>query len=214
VIGAIPRLYPILDAGLLAHAGISVEDFARGLRDAGIRFLQHRDKDSSDRQVLDRAALLRSIFPASDSTLILNDRVDLCRIVGFDGVHLGQEDMSPADARNLLGPDALIGLSTHNPDQILDPRTTEADYIALGPVYATSSKQNPDPVIGLEGVRGAHNLTKKPMVAIGGITQKNCLAVLGAGAYSVAVISALLPVEGKSVRNLAEEFLLLMQNTE
>lgn len=208
----IPRLYPILDPGLLAHAGIAMEDFARDLRDAGVRFLQYRDKESPDRQVLERAALLRGIFPASDSALILNDRADLCSIAGFDGVHLGQEDMSPREARDLLGPKALIGLSTHTRDHLLAPGAIAADYIAAGPVYATSSKKNPDPVIGLKGVRAARSLTGKPLVAIGGITRENCLAVLAAGAHSVAVISALLPAGGKSARGLAEEFLRLLQD--
>ena len=120
---ALPRFYPILDAGLLLRAGLSVEGFAQELRDAGIRFLQYRDKDSSDEVVLQRAALLRRIFPASDSCLILNDRVPLVNSSGYEGVHVGQEDISPADTRAVLGSDVLIGVST--PQREADPHSQQ-----------------------------------------------------------------------------------------
>ena len=188
----IPRLYPIVDAGLLERAGLSLEGFAQQLRAAGVRFLQYRDKDSSDAVVLERAALLRRIFPSSDSGLILNDRVLLVQPSGFDGVHVGQEDMSPAEVRALLGPEILVGVSTHGDAQLRAAADGPADYVAIGPVYATSSKENPSPVVGLEGVRAARALTAKPLVAIGGITRMNCAAVVDAGADSVAVISDLL----------------------
>ena len=188
----IPRLYPILDAGLLERAGLSLEGFAQQLRAAGVRFLQYRDKDSSDEAVLERAALLRRIFPSSDSCLILNDRVLLVQASGFDGVHVGQDDLSPAEARALLGPEVLVGVSTHGHAQLRTAADGPADYVAIGPVYATSSKENPSPVVGLEGVRAARALTAKPLVAIGGITRMNCSAVVEAGADSVAVISDLL----------------------
>jgi thiamine-phosphate pyrophosphorylase len=189
----IPRLYPILDAGLLGRAGLSLEGFAQQLRAAGIRFLQYRDKDSSDAVVLERAALLRRIFPLQDSCLILNDRVSLVQPSGFDGVHVGQEDMTPADVRALLGPEILIGVSTHGDAQLRAAADGPADYVAIGPVYATSSKENPSPVVGLEGVRAARALIGKPLVAIGGIARLNCAVVIEAGANSVAVISDLLP---------------------
>ena len=199
----LPRLYPILDAGLLLQAGVSIEAFARQLRAAGIRFLQYRDKDSSDEVVLERALLLRGIFPAADSCLILNDRVPLVRPAGFDGVHVGQEDLSPANVRSTLGPEILIGVSTHSEEQLRVAADGPADYVAIGPVYATASKQVPDPVVGLEGVRTARAMTTKPLVAIGGINRTNCAAVIGAGADSVAVISDLVAAPGNSV----EEFL-------
>jgi thiamine-phosphate pyrophosphorylase len=188
----IPRLYPILDAGLLERAGLSLEGFAQQLRAAGVRFLQYRDKDSSDEAVLERAALLRRIFPSSDSCLILNDRVLLVQPSGFDGVHVGQEDMSPAEVRATLGREILVGVSTQGDAQLRVAADGPADYVAIGPVYATSSKENPSPVVGLEGVRAARALTAKPLVAIGGITRMNCSAVIEAGADSVAVISDLL----------------------
>ena len=188
---------------MLLQAGVSIEAFARQLRAAGIRFLQYRDKDSSDEVVLERALLLRGIFPAADSCLILNDRVPLVRPAGFDGVHVGQEDLSPANVRSTLGPEILIGVSTHSEEQLRVAADGPADYVAIGPVYATASKQVPDPVVGLEGVRTARAMTTKPLVAIGGINRTNCAAVIGAGADSVAVISDLVAAPGNSV----EEFL-------
>jgi thiamine-phosphate pyrophosphorylase len=198
----LPRFYPILDAGLLLRAGLSIESFARELREAGIRFLQYRDKDAADEGLLERAAILRRIFPASDSRLILNDRVPLVLSAGYDGVHVGQEDLSPAEARALLGPEVMVGVSTHGESQLVKAADCPVDYIAIGPVFATSSKQVPDPVVGLQGVRAARALTHKPLVAIGGITRANCAAVIEAGADSVAVISDLIQSPGKSV----EEF--------
>ena len=198
----LPRFYPILDAGLLLRTGLSIESFARELRAAGIRFLQYRDKDAADELLLERAAVLRRIFPSSDSCLILNDRVPLVLPAGYDGVHVGQEDLSPLEARVMLGPGVVVGISTHGERQLLDAADSPVDYVAIGPVFATSSKQVPDPVVGLEGVRAARALTDKPLVAIGGISRVNCASVVEAGADSVAVISDLLPTPGKSV----EEF--------
>jgi thiamine-phosphate pyrophosphorylase len=195
----LPRFYPILDAGLLLRAGLSVESFARELREAGIRFLQYRDKDAADEVLLERATLLRRIFPPSDSRLILNDRVPLVLSAGYDGVHVGQDDLSPAEARALLGPEVIVGISTHGESQLVKAADSPVDYVAIGPVFATSSKQVPDPVVGLEGVRAARALTHKPLVAIGGITRANCAAVIEAGADSVAVISDLIQSPGKSV---------------
>jgi thiamine-phosphate pyrophosphorylase len=204
----LPRFYPILDAGLLLRAGLSVESFARELREAGIRFLQYRDKDAADEVLLERATLLRRIFPPSDSRLILNDRVPLVLSAGYDGVHVGQDDLSPAEARALLGPEVIVGISTHGESQLVKAADSPVDYVAIGPVFATSSKQVPDPVVGLEGVRAARALTHKPLVAIGGITRANCAAVIEAGADSVAVISDLIQSPGKSV----EEFFSRLGN--
>jgi thiamine-phosphate pyrophosphorylase len=196
----LPRFYPILDAGLLLRAGLSIETFARELHAAGIRFLQYRDKDAADEVLLQRAALLRRIF--MDSCLILNDRVPLVLSAGYDGVHVGQDDLSPAEARALLGPEVIVGVSTHGESQLVKAADSPVDYVAIGPVFATSSKQVPDPVVDLQGVRAARALTDKPLVAIGGITRANCAAVIEAGADSVAVISDLIQSPGKSV----EEF--------
>ncbi len=188
----LPRLYPILDAGTLARSGIILEDFARELREAGIRFLQYRDKHATDRELLEHAARLRAIFPAADSTLILNDRIHLLEASRFDGLHIGQEDTSAGEARQRIGA-RLLGVSTHTADQLQAAERAPVDYVAIGPVFDTQSKLNPDPVLGLEGISALRALTAKPLVAIGGITLDTVRGVLGAGADSVALISALLP---------------------
>jgi thiamine-phosphate pyrophosphorylase len=137
----------------------------------------------------------------------MNDRADLALAAGFDGVHVGQEDLSPESVRKIIGPDRWLGVSTHNPEQVAEADQTSADYLAIGPVFATSSKDNPDPVVGLEGVRRARQLTRKPLVAIGGITRANAASVIEAGADSVAVISDLLREQRKS----AEEFFRILR---
>jgi thiamine-phosphate pyrophosphorylase len=136
----------------------------------------------------------------------MNDRADLCVAAGFDGVHVGQDDLPAKSARRVIGPNLMLGVSTHNPEQVIAADKTSADYIAIGPVFATSSKANPDPVIGIDGVRAARLLTRKPLVAIGGISRANCRAVADAGADSVAVISDLIRDPRKSV----EEFLRIL----
>jgi len=137
----------------------------------------------------------------------MNDRADLCLAAEFDGIHVGQDDLSPDSVRRIIGPDRWLGVSTHNPEQLLEADRTSADYVAIGPVFATSSKENPDPVIGLEGVRRARELTRKPLVAIGGITRANAASVIEAGADSVAVISDLI----REPRKSAEEFLRILR---
>jgi thiamine-phosphate pyrophosphorylase len=209
---SLPRLYPILDAGLLLRAGVSIEAFALELRQAGIRFLQYRDKEATDEVVLERAALLRTIFPPSDSCLILNDRVALLSSARYDGVHVGQEDLSPSKTRAVLGHDVVIGVSTHGETQLRSAADGPADYVAVGPVFATASKQDPDPVVGLDGVRAARAMTAKPLVAIGGITRSNCAAVIEAGADSVAVISDLIPRPGSTTAGLVKEFLTALSD--
>jgi thiamine-phosphate pyrophosphorylase len=139
--------------------------------------------------------------------LIMNDRADLCLTAEFDGVHVGQDDLSPESVRNIIGPHRWLGVSTHNPEQLQEADRSSADYLALGPVFSTSSKEKPDPVVGLEGVRRARQLTRKPLIAIGGITRANAASVIEAGADSVAVISDLLREPGKS----AEEFFRILR---
>jgi thiamine-phosphate pyrophosphorylase len=213
IFSRLPRLYPIIDAGLLIDAGISMEGFARGLRQAGIRFLQYRDKTGTESEVLERASMLRAIFPVSDSCLILNDRVSLALATRFDGVHVGQDDMPPDKVRSLVGSSAIVGVSTHHGSQVKNADGGPADYVAIGPVFTTLSKENPDPVIGLEGVRGARQLTGKSLVAIGGINRANALAVLDAGADSVAILSDLLPGPGEPIGRRVEEFLLVLEES-
>ncbi len=161
------------------------------LLSAGVTLLQYRNKMGSEAEVLADALILRSAAPVGRCVLILNDYPALAVEAGFDGVHVGQGDMPADEARELVGAGRIVGVSTHNPEQLADAELSSADYTAIGPVFATSTKLNPDPVIGVEGVRHARNLTIKRLVAIGGITLENCRSVVEAGADSVAVISAI-----------------------
>ncbi len=190
-------LYPILDLSCFPeltteHARASqLLELAQQLAQSGVTLMQYRAKDSSSREMLSQARELRRVLP-DEVKLIMNDRADLCLAAGFDGVHVGQDDLSPESVRAIIGRDRILGVSTHNPAQLSEAAATSADYVAIGPVFATTSKQNPDPVVGLDGVRAAKALTAKPLVAIGGITRLNFRKVLAAGADSVALISDLL----------------------
>jgi thiamine-phosphate pyrophosphorylase len=201
---SIPRLYAILDASQFRDTAAMLASVDK-LKAAGVTLLQYRNKTGDPRQMLEHAREIR--HRVRDSVrLIMNDRADLCLAAGFDGVHVGQEDLSPEGARRVIGPDLWLGVSTHNPEQLAQADHTSADYLAIGPVFATTSKERPDPVVGLEGVRRARELTRKPLVAIGGITRANALEVIEAGADTVAVISDLLPHPRKS----AEEFFRIL----
>lgn len=199
----LPLLYPVVDSGFLSRGNAT--GFARELVAGGCWLLQYRDKSGNAREMLDQARELKRLLGASVK-LIMNDRADLAVAAEFDGVHVGQDDLSPEGARKVIGPGLWLGVSTHHPAQVVEADQTSADYIAVGPVFSTASKDRPDPVIGIEGVRQARCLTRKPLVAIGGITRANCLSVLKAGADSVAVISDLL----RDPRKSAEEFLRIL----
>jgi len=195
-----PRLYAILDASCFpGSAGLFFA--AEELAAAGITLLQYRNKQGSARQMLEDARDLKRVV-GPHVKLIMNDRADLALAAGFDGLHIGQDDLSPEAARPIIGPNLWLGVSTHNPEQIAEADKTDADYLAIGPVFATASKANPDPVVGLDGVRRARGLTCKPLVAIGGITRNNARSVVEAGADSVAVISDLI----RDPRKSAEAF--------
>jgi len=212
---SLPRLYAILDTCCFSNS----EDLFRAAEElvaAGVSLIQYRNK-SGDAQILLNQAWelcqrLRAGAPAPHMSqshmpqLIMNDRSDLCLAAEFDGVHVGQEDLSPESARKIIGPERWLGVSTHTPQQVIEADQTSADYIAIGPVFTTGSKTNPDPVIGLDGVRQARSLTRKPLVAIGGITRENCRSVIKAGADSVAMISDLI----REPRKSAEEFLRIL----
>jgi thiamine-phosphate pyrophosphorylase len=215
----LPRLYAILDVETLIRRGLGLRSVAQGLRHAGVRLVQLRDKSGSPAEVLERAAVLREEL--RDCLLIMNDRVDLAVLAGFDGVHVGQEDLRVEDARRVLGSGRtrVVGVSTHTESQVqaADPMSQNrdmgqlefADYVAIGPVFATGTKLDAAAAVGLDGVRRARVLTRKPLVAIGGITRENCRSVLEAGADSVAVISGLL-VEGETVEQVARDFLRIL----
>jgi thiamine-phosphate pyrophosphorylase len=197
-------LYPILDAGQFPNADVMFA-VAEALAAGGVTLLQYRNKSGAARQILDDARELKRLLGGSFH-FIMNDRADLCLAAEFDGVHVGQDDLSPEGTRRVIGPDLWLGVSTHNPEQLKVADATSADYVAIGPVFVTGSKERPDPVVGLEGVRQARLLTSKPLVAIGGITRANALAVIEAGADSVAVISDLV----RDPRKSAEEFFRIL----
>jgi thiamine-phosphate pyrophosphorylase len=184
----LPRVYAIVDASVVAGR---ITAFTEELVAGGITLIQFRDKEGSPAQTVSRARELRRICPTS-VTLIMNDRPDLGIASGCNGIHVGQTDISIPSARRLYPTPGIVGISAHNEAQVLAADKQDVDYIAVGPVFRTSSKADPDPVIGVEGVRRARAVTKKPLVAIGGITLENCRSVIDAGADSVAVISALL----------------------
>ena len=202
----LPRLYAIVDAEVLTARGVLLADFARDLRAAGVGLVQYRNKNGSPQDVLRAAAILREVFAGSPCRLILNDRADLAVLANFDGVHVGQGDLSPADARRVVGPDRIVGFSTHTDEQARIAEQSSADYIAIGPIFATGTKPDASPIVGLEGVRRARALTTKPLVAIGGITRANARSVIDSGADSVAVISALFAAN-ESPAQVARDFL-------
>jgi thiamine-phosphate pyrophosphorylase len=208
--GAFPALYPILDASFLTKAedrGSFLRQVVRELAEAGVGVLQYRNKLGTAAEIITDARAIRRAA-GEGMLLILNDWPKLVTEVGFHGVHVGQTDMSPAEAREILGPEKIVGISTHNEKQLRAADLEPVDYIAVGPVFATATKVNPDPVIGPEGVRLARSLTRKPLVAIGGITIENAASVRQAGADSLAVISAIF-LPGSEVAKSVEGFLRL-----
>jgi len=206
---SLPLLYAIVDASLVST--IEIVAFADNLVAGGCTLLQYRNKSGNARIMLEQARELRRLsragVPAPHMQLIMNDRADLCVAAEFDGVHVGQDDLSPDSVRRIIGSERWLGVSTHNPDQLREAELTSADYLAIGPVFTTSSKASPDPMVGLDGVRRARQLTRKPLVAIGGITRENAASVIEAGADSVAVISDLL----REPRKSAEEFFRILR---
>jgi thiamine-phosphate pyrophosphorylase len=229
----LPRLYAILDAGCFPDSKAllaAAEELVAG----GVTLLQYRNKSGNARVMLEQARELKRLA-GGRVELIMNDRVDLCVAAEFDGVHLGQDDLSVEAARRILGGNSVtsaaeaahldgsvkaalkrcatpnrnaswIGVSTHNAEQLAMADETSADYVAIGPVFATSSKANPDPIVGIDGVRRARELTRKPLVAIGGMTRANAREVIEAGADAVAVISDLI----REPRKSGEEFLAIL----
>lgn len=209
----LPLLYPIVDFSCFAAAPDPVPGvlrFADELIKSGAGLIQYRDKVSPPQRLLSIARELRRVT-RDRAKLIINDYPDLCLACEADGVHLGQDDLSPSSARGIFmaakKEGLWIGFSTHNLDQVREADAMPIDYLAVGPVFSTSSKANPDPVIGLDGVKRARKASSKPLVAIGGITRANCRQVREAGADSVAVISDLLESPAKAV----EDFLRILE---
>jgi thiamine-phosphate pyrophosphorylase len=185
-----PFLYPILDAELLAGrpCGAAVAQLARG----GARIVQLRAKGVSDRVLFALAQEALGAARESSILFVVNDRPDVALMLGADGVHLGQDDLPPAEARRLLGADAIVGWSTHSLEQLDHAADEPVDYVAFGPVFPTATKRDADPVVGLAALRAARARTVRPLVAIGGITADNARETAAAGADGLAVISGLL----------------------
>ena len=184
-----PRVYPILDTAHLQLTGSSAVGMAEALSEAGARIAQYRHKGDFTRRLYDEAAAVGRIFRAAGVCYIVNDRADIAMALGADGVHVGQDDLPVDLVRQLVGEGMILGYSTHNASQLAAAECRLADYLAIGPVFRTASKRNPDPVVGLEGVRIARSLTDKPLVAIGGIIPGNAGDAFVAGADSVSMIS-------------------------
>lgn len=197
----LPRLYAIVDTATLARHSITPIAFTEELLTAGVRLLQYRHKGHFSRAIFAEAQAISALCRQAQAQFFVDDRADIARIL-HAGLHIGQDDLSPSDARRVIG-DAPLGLSTHNARQLAAANHEPVDYLAIGPIFTTGSKQNPDPVLGLEPIPAIRALTTKPLVAIGGITLHNAESVLATGIDSLAVISDLIPNIREWVRLLS-----------
>lgn len=197
-----PRLYVIMDAQLLRTSELA---FGAMLARSGVELIQYRNKQIPTRRLFEIAQELASLFRATSVRLVVNDRPDAAVLAGAAGVHVGQEDLPVEEARAMCGPGRWVGVSTHTREQVRAADQTSADYIAVGPIFPTSTKENPGPVVGLGFVRQARRLTRKPLVAIGGITLERAPEVFRAGADCAAVARDLLCAADPAVR--ARQFL-------
>jgi thiamine-phosphate pyrophosphorylase len=201
----LPRFYPILDTSVSERLGMKPEAAAAIILEAGARILQFRHKGDFSRAVFAQAEQIARLCRQAGAQLVVNDRADIAALLDA-GLHVGQEDLPPGAARRILGPERLLGLSTHNAAQLAAAEAEPVDYVAAGPIFATMTKERPDPVVGLEQLASLRRLTRRPLVAIGGITRQNAAAVLAAGADSVAVIADAL-CEPKQLRGRIEEWI-------
>jgi thiamine-phosphate pyrophosphorylase len=203
-----PRLYAIIDPTLLTNSEL---DLAETLAGSGVELIQYRNKTASSRQFFEISRQLSSSLSPRGVRLIVNDRPDIALLAGAGGVHVGQEDLSVEEARAICGSDRWVGVSTHTLEQLAAADWTSADYIAFGPIFQTVTKKNPDPIVGTEILRKARQMTKKPLVAIGGITLERAAEVYRAGADSLAVIRDLICAPNPGVR--AREYLDVAAST-
>jgi thiamine-phosphate pyrophosphorylase len=203
-------LYAILDTA--ARPDLPAEAVLEALLRAGVRVIQYRHKDAFRRSHFEQCVTLARRTRQAGGAFLINDRADVADLCGAHGVHLGQEDLSPEAARRFLGDSPPIGYSTHNLDQARRAAALPVDYIAIGPVFPTATKKNPDPVVGLSLVSAVRAITNKPLVAIGGITMENAPAVLSAGADAVAVIGDLLAAP--DIEERARQFLKALKKSE
>jgi thiamine-phosphate pyrophosphorylase len=200
------RFYPIIDTGLLGKAGLDPLDLARALVWAGARLVQYRHKEPYTRQSYEQAGAIGRVVQQGGARYIINDRADVALMLGADGVHIGQQDLPPAAVREIAGGKLLVGLSTHNEAQLKAGEREPVDYLAIGPIFGTGSKENPDPIVGVEELSRLRAVAAKPLVAIGGITRERAGLVLEAGADSLAVISDL---AGEDLRDRAQQWVRL-----
>src|ERR1700681_1841790 len=184
-----PRLYAIIDPALLT---ISELELAEALAGSGVELVQYRNKTASSRQFFEISRQLASVLGPRGVRLIVNDRPDIALLSGAGGVHVGQDDLEVEEARAICGAERWVGVSTHTLEQVTAADRTSAEYVAFGPIFPTTTKQNPDAVVGTELLRRARQITQKPLVAIGGITLERAAEVYGAGADSLAVVRDLI----------------------
>jgi thiamine-phosphate pyrophosphorylase len=206
----LPRVYPIVDTATLRRRNFKPVHAAAALLEGGAKILQFRHKGFWSRDVFAEAEQIAALCHSTSALFVVNDRADYAMLLQA-ALHLGQEDLSPADARKVIGDEAIIGFSTHNPDQMRAAAFEPVNHVAFGPIFATASKERPDATVGLEGLATVRALTGRPLIAIGGITQENAVLCWRAGADSVAVIAGMLPAEctPQSLRARAEEWLEL-----
>ena len=188
----LPSVYPILDTATLDRLGFDGVEGAEALIEGGARILQIRHKAFWSRETFALAEQVSRLCQAARIPFVVNDRADYAAVLGT-ALHLGQEDLLPSDARVVVGASTVVGFSTHNPDQMKAAAGEPVDYVAFGPMFPTVSKERPDPTVGVEGLKAVRALTRKPLVAIGGITRDNAFTCWNAGADSVAIIADLYP---------------------
>lgn len=205
----IPAFYPILDTGAALARDLDPVRAAQELLDGGARILQFRHKGFLSRQAFAWLEEIAGLTRQAGATLVVNDRADLARLFGA-ALHLGQDDLPPTAARTVTGAQTLIGFSTHNEAQLRAAASEPVDYVALGPIFGTATKENPDAMVGLAELRRLRPLTARPLVAIGGITRSTALSVREAGADSVAIIADLFPEDG-NLRQRTQEWLALLR---
>ena len=193
----LPRLYVILDAALLT---VPETECAQKLATAGVRLLQYRNKRAPARELFESSKRLASLLIPQRITFVVNDRADVAAVAGANGVHVGQEDLGVEETRLVVGAARFVGVSTHNLEQFQRAAASSADYIAVGPIFATGTKSNPDPVVGTQFIRRVRPITDKPIVAIGGITLERAPEIIESGADSVAVISDILGAPEPAMR--------------
>lgn len=206
----LPRFYPILDTAALGARDCPVLGAAEGLIEAGVRILQYRHKTDWTQDHFGTARRLATLCHEAGVLFVVNDRADFARLIGA-ALHVGQNDLPPAAARRIIS-DEVMGFSTHNRAQLMRAQKEAVEYLSIGPIFATNSKAQPDPEVGLDGLRQLRGLTEKPLVAIGGINPLNATDVLTAGADSVAAIAGLLPEKcsRKTLRKSASEWLQVL----